>query len=84
MNQFSLREGQRVLVGEGWMPTAEMGNIRSFGNSNIQIYKFTNIYKYTQLYKYQGSPEPGSSSSWVNSVGDTGEDFNSRGASNLS
>ena len=69
------------------MPTAEMGNIRSFGNSkiqiykykNIQIYKYTNIqiYKYSQLYKYQGSPEPGSSSSRVNGVGDTGEDFNS-------
>jgi len=28
LNQFSLREGQRVLVGEGWMPTSEMGTIR--------------------------------------------------------
>ena len=28
LNQFSLREGQRVLVGEGWLPTAEMARIR--------------------------------------------------------
>jgi len=28
LNQFSLREGQRVLVGEGWLPTAEMQAIR--------------------------------------------------------
>ena len=43
LNQFSLREGQRVLVGEGWMPTSEMGTIRSLGNSIVQICKCINI-----------------------------------------
>jgi len=29
LNHFSLREGQRVLVGQGWMPTADMKDVRA-------------------------------------------------------
>ena len=52
------------------MPTAEMGNIRSFGNSNIQIYRLknihtnihTNIHNYTNIREAlsQGAAQAGS------------------------
>merc|ERR1719508_399938 len=29
LNHFSLREGQRVLLGQGWMPTSDIKDIRA-------------------------------------------------------
>ena len=29
LNHFSLREGARVMLGEGWIPTADLNNVRS-------------------------------------------------------
>ena len=29
LNHFSLREGARVMLGEGWVPTADLNNVRA-------------------------------------------------------
>ena len=37
LNQFSLRDAQRVLIGECWMPTADLAAIKTAITTGAQV-----------------------------------------------